>query len=73
MKCIVYAKEAFLTVNSSEIVILKHLRRVGASALKFRFCTLCCFNLCLFEREQGKCYPTLPNSAFEDKGSFGGQ
>lgn len=62
MKCIVYAKQAFLNVSNSEIVILKSLQKVGSSALKFRLCTLCCLILCLFEREQvlcyqGECYP----------------
>lgn len=55
MKCIVYAKQAFLTVNNSEIVTLKYLQRVGSSALKFRFWTLCCLILCMFEREQVFC------------------
>lgn len=56
MKCIVYAKQAFLNVSSSEIVILKYLQRVESSALKFMLCTFCCLILCLFEREQVFCY-----------------
>lgn len=78
MKCIVYAKQAFLTANNSEILMLKYLQRVGSSALKCSLCTLCCLIfLPVWERTgillARKVLPTLPNSAFEDKGCFGGQ
>lgn len=70
MKCIVYEKQAFLTVNNSEIVILKYLQRVGVLCSKIQVLDSLLFNFMpVWERAgillASKVLPALPNSGFE--------